>query len=164
MTTVTLGGNPVNTIGELPSVGSKAADFNLCKTDLSNLSLSDLSGKQIILNIFPSLDTATCATSVREFNEKAAALDNVVVVCTSADLPFALARFCGAEGIENVIPASSFKSSFGVDYGVEFTDGPLTKLLSRAVVVIDASGNVSYTEQVAEIADEPNYDAALAAL
>jgi thioredoxin-dependent peroxiredoxin len=117
-----------------------------------------------VLNIFPSIDTPTCATSVREFNTKAVALENTVVICVSADLPFALGRFCGAEGIENVLVGSTFRSSFGKDYGVEFSDGPLTALLSRAVVVIGSDGNVSYTEQVAEIADEPNYDAALASI
>jgi len=164
MATVTLSGNPFNTVGELPAVGSSAPDFNLCKTDLSNLSLADLSGKRVVLNIFPSVDTPTCAASVRQFNEKAASLDNVVVVCISADLPFAMTRFCGAEGIENVISGSVFKSSFGDDYGVEIADGPLVKLLSRAIVVLDTEGKVVYTEQVAETADEPNYDAALASI
>jgi len=164
MATVTLKGNPFSTVGELPAVGSKAPDFTLCKTDLSNLSLSDLAGKNVILNIFPSIDTPTCATSVRTFNQQAASLDNVVVLCIAADLPFAMSRFCGAEGIENVVPASTFKSTFGDDYGVDFADGPLVKLLSRAVVVVDAEGNVIHTEQVGETADEPNYDAALAAL
>jgi len=164
MATVTLSGNPFNTVGELPAVGSSAPDFNLCKTDLSNLSLADLSGKRVVLNIFPSVDTPTCAASVRQFNEKAASLDNVVGVCISADLPFAMTRFCGAEGIENVISGSVFKSSFGDDYGVEIADGPLVKLLSRAIVVLDTEGKVVYTEQVAETADEPNYDAALASI
>jgi len=164
MATVTLKGNPFNTVGELPSVGSKAPDFSLCNTNLSNLTLTDLAGKTVILNIFPSIDTPTCAMSVRQFNEQAAALDNVVVVCVAADLPFALGRFCGAEGIEGVIPVSTFKSSFGVDYGVEFADGPLEKLLSRSVVIINADGDVAYTEQVSETAEEPNYEAALAAL
>ena len=132
--------------------------------DLSDLTLADLAGKRVVLNIFPSVDTATCATSVRKFNEKAAALDNTVVVCVSADLPFALSRFCGAEGIENVKVASSFRSSFGLDYGVEFVSGPLAKLLSRSVVVLDETGKVLHSEQVAETVDEPNYDAALASL
>ena len=164
MATVTLKGNPVNTCGELPSVGQSAPDFSLCKTDLSNISKADLAGKKVILNIFPSIDTPTCATSVRQFNEKAAGMDNVVVLCIAADLPFAMARFCGAEGIENVIPASTFKSSFGKDYGVDFVDGPLAELTSRAIVVLDESGVVKHTEQVGEIADEPDYAAALAAL
>ncbi|MFY0640596.1 MAG: thiol peroxidase [Bermanella sp.] len=164
MATVTLQGNAFDTQGELPKAGSQTPAFNLVLGDLSDLTLADLAGKRVILNIFPSVDTATCATSVRKFNEKAAALDNTVVVCVSADLPFALSRFCGAEGIENVKVASSFRSSFGLDYGVEFVSGPLAKLLSRSVVVIDESGKVLHSEQVAETVDEPNYDAALAVL
>lgn len=164
MATVTLQGNAFDTQGELPKAGSQAPAFILSQGDLSDLTLADLVGKRVILNIFPSVDTATCATSVRKFNEKAAALDNTVVVCVSADLPFALSRFCGAEGIENVKVASSFRSSFGLDYGVEFVSGPLAKLLSRSVVVVDESGKVLHSEQVAETVDEPNYDAALAVL
>lgn len=164
MATVTLGGNPVHTVGELPAVGSPAPDFTLVGTDLGEVSLSSLAGKRVILNIFPSIDTPTCATSVRTFNEKAAALDDTVVVCVSADLPFAQGRFCGAEGIADVISGSGFRSSFGDDYGVTFSDGPLTGLMSRAVVVVDADGTVAYTQQVPEIRDEPDYDAALAAL
>jgi thiol peroxidase len=164
MATVTLHETPFNTVGELAAVGTKAASFTLSQQDLSDLTLDSLAGKTVVLNIFPSIDTPTCATSVREFNTKAAALENTVVICVSADLPFALGRFCGAEGIENVLVGSTFRSSFGKDYGVEFSDGPLTALLSRAVVVIGSDGNVSYTEQVAEIADEPNYDAALASI
>jgi thiol peroxidase len=164
MATVTLQGNAFDTQGELPKAGSQAPAFTLVQGDLSDLMQSDLAGKRIILNIFPSVDTATCAASVRKFNEKAAALDNTVVVCVSADLPFALSRFCGAEGIENVKVASSFRSSFGLDYGVEFISGPLSKLLSRSVVVIDESGKVLHSQQVAETVDEPNYDAALAVL
>lgn len=164
MATVTLQGNAFETLGELPAVGSKAPDFQLVKADLSTVSLGDLSGKNVVLNIFPSIDTGTCATSVRKFNEKAAALDDTVVICVSADLPFAAGRFCGAEGIENVLTGSTFRSTFGEDYGVTFSTGPLTGVLSRSVVVIDKSGKVAYTEQVAETTDEPNYDAALAAL
>ena len=164
MATVTLQGNPLTTSGSLPAINSQAPSFELVKVDLSSATLADYAGKRVILNIFPSIDTGTCATSVRQFNQKAAALENTVVVCVSADLPFAQSRFCGAEGIENVVTASSFRSSFGQDYGVDFTDGPLLALLSRAVVVIDTDGKVLYTEQVAEIVDEPNYDAALAAL
>lgn len=164
MSKITLQGNPVNTAGELPTVGSKAPNFTLTKTDLSDVSLNDYKGKSIVLNIFPSIDTPTCATSVRHFNEKAAGIDNVVVLCVSADLPFALARFCGAEGIENVEPASSFRSNFGDDYQLTINDSPLKGLLSRAVVLIDADGKVAYTEQVSEIADEPNYDAVIKAL
>ena len=164
MATVTMKGNPVETVGELPAAGSQAPAFTLVQGDLSDLTLESLAGKRIVLNIFPSVDTGTCAMSVRTFNEKAAALDNAVVVCVSADLPFAMTRFCGAEGIENVKLGSAFRSDFGSDYGVTFKSGPLTGLLSRAVVVIDESGKVAYTEQVAEITEEPDYESALAAL
>ena len=164
MATVTLQGNKMSTVGELPANGSQAPEFTLVKPDLSDVSLSELKGKNVVLNIFPSIDTGTCAASVRAFNEKATQLENTVVVCVSADFPFAAARFCGAEGIENVVTGSSFRSSFGDDYGVTFTDGPLAGLLSRSVVVINASGEVVYTQQVAETADEPDYEAALNAL
>lgn len=164
MTAVTLQGNQIETIGSLPLVGSAAPAFTVTQADLSDLSLDSLQGKSIVLNIFPSVDTGTCATSVREFNQRAASLENVVVVCVSADLPFALGRFCGAEGIESVSVGSTFKSTFGQDYGVTFSTGPLTGLLSRAVVVIGIDGAVKYTEQVAEIVDEPDYEAALAAI
>lgn len=164
MTQVTLKGNPVETVGELPKTGTKAPDFTLVKTDLSETSLADFKGKKLLLNIFPSVDTPTCAVSVRTFNEKAAEKDNVEVLCVSADLPFAHARFCGAEGISNVATGSAFRSSFGDDYGVRFSSGPLAGMLSRSVVIIDEDGSVVYTEQVSETADEPDYDAALAAL
>lgn len=164
MATVTLQGNPFETAGTLPAIGSAAPDFTLVKTDLSEAKLANYKGSRLILNIFPSVDTGTCATSVRTFNQQAGDLDNTKVLCVSADLPFALARFCGAEGIENVETASSFRGAFGADYGVSFSTGPLAGLLSRSVVVIDESGQVIYTEQVAETADEPNYDAALAVL
>ena len=164
MATVTLQGNAFDTQGELPKAGSHAPAFTLVQGDLSDLTLADVAGKRVVLNIFPSVDTATCATSVRKFNEKAASLDNTVVICVSADLPFALSRFCGAEGIENVKVVSSFRSSFGLDYGVEFISGPLSKLLSRSVVVLDETGKVLHSQQVAETVDEPNYDAALAVL
>ena len=164
MASVTFQGNTVSTTGELPKVGEKAPEFTLVKADLSEVTLSSLAGKNVVLNIFPSIDTGTCATSVRKFNEKAADLDNTVVICVSADLPFAAGRFCGAEGIENVITGSTFRSTFGSDYGVTFTSAPLTGLLSRSVVVINGDGNVTYTEQVAETTEEPNYEAALAAL
>ena len=164
MSTITLKGNPVNTIGELPSAGNQAPGFTLTKTDLSEASLSDYKGKHIILNVFPSIDTPTCATSVRQFNEKAAAMDNVIVLCVSADLPFALARFCGAEGIENVEPVSSFRSSFAQDYQLMISDSPLKGLLARAIVLIDGDGKIVYNELVPEIADEPNYDAVIKAL
>jgi thiol peroxidase len=164
MTTVTLQGNEFKTLGELPKVGTSAPAFSLVQADLSEVTLASLAGKRVVLNIFPSVDTGTCASSVRKFNEQAAGLDNAAVLCVSADLPFALGRFCGAEGIENVLVGSTFRSSFGGDYGVSFETGPLTGLLSRSVVVIDEAGKVIYAEQVSETVDEPNYDAALAAL
>ena len=165
MASITLGGNPIHTNGELPQKGSKAVDFSLLKTDLSKASLADFVGKRIVLNIFPSIDTGTCAQSVRTFNEKASQLENTIVLCISRDLPFAQKRFCGAEGLENVINLSDFKEgSFGKNYGLEITDGPLAGLHSRAVVVLDENGTILHTEQVSEIADEPNYEAALAVL
>tara|TARA_A200000113_G_scaffold220583_1_gene230968 strand:+ start:795 stop:1292 length:498 start_codon:yes stop_codon:yes gene_type:complete len=164
MATITLKGNPINTAGTLPETGSAAPAFEGVQTDLSILSLESLGGSNVLLNIFPSIDTGICATSTQRFNQEASALENTKVLCISADLPFALSRFCGAEGLENVVPVSVFRSSFGADYGVTITDGPLEGLLSRAVVVINAAGEVVYTEQVPEIAQEPNYDAALAAL
>ncbi|WP_283435212.1 thiol peroxidase [Neorhodopirellula lusitana] len=164
MANITLKGNPIESVGELPDVGTVSPDFELTKTDLSEISLADLKGKTLVLNIFPSVDTSTCAMSVRQFNEKAASLNNAVVLCVSADLPFAIKRFCGAEGIENVEAASSFRTDFGKDYGVTIKTGPLRGLLSRAVVVVDADGKVIYKEQVGEITDEPNYESALAAI
>lgn len=164
MASVTFQGNAVTTVGDLPEVGQQAPGFTLVKADLGEVTLEELSGKRVILNIFPSIDTGTCATSVRKFNEKASKLDNTQVICVSADLPFAAGRFCGAEGIENVITGSTFRSSFGEDYGVTFSSAPLTGLLSRSVVVIDADGSVLYTEQVAETTEEPNYEAAIAVL
>lgn len=163
MATVKLKGNPIETVGELPKVGDKAPGFNLVKDDLSELQLSDIKGR-VVLNIFPSVDTDTCAASVRQFNIKATALDNTTVVCVSKDLPFALGRFCGAEGLKNVSVGSAFRSKFGEDYGVTFKTGPLTGLLSRSVVVIDENGKVIYTQQVAETTEEPDYDAALKVL
>lgn len=165
MASITLKGNPVSTVGNLPAVGAVAPAFSAVKTDLSECTLEELAGKKVVLNIFPSIDTGVCAASTRRFNQEASSLENTVVVCVSADLPFALGRFCGAEGLENVVPVSVFRNpSFGVDYGVAIADGPLAGLMSRAVVVIDESGNVAYTEQVPEITQEPNYDDALAAL
>jgi len=166
MAKITLKGNPVNTIGELPAVGSQAPDFKLTATDLSIKSLADFKGSKLVLNIFPSLDTPTCAASVRRFNELATGLNNTKVLAISKDLPFAHARFCTSEGIENVVNLSGFKcsSSFGKDYGVEIVDGPLAELFSRAVVVVDENGKVIYTQQVPEIVDEPNYDEVLEAL
>jgi thiol peroxidase len=165
MANITLGGNPITTIGSLPRIGEKAPDFNLTAVDLAHKILADYTGKNVILNIFPSIDTGTCATSVRTFNKKAASLENTVVVCVSRDLPFAHARFCGAEGIENVEMLSDFaKGDFGKQYQLEITNGSLANLHSRAIVIINTEGNIVYTEQVSEIATEPNYEAALKAL
>jgi thioredoxin-dependent peroxiredoxin len=162
MASITLGGNPIHTSGNLPIVGSKSPDFELIKTDLSVAKLSDYKGSRVVLNIFPSIDTGTCATSVRKFNESASKLENTKVLCISRDLPFAQKRFCGAEGLENVENLSDFKNgSFGKDYGLEILDSVLSGLHSRVVIVLDENGVVRYTEQVAEIADEPNYKAAL---
>ena len=163
MAQITMRGNPINTVGELPAVGASAPDFHLTGSDLSAVSSDQFDGKPVLLNIFPSVDTPVCATSVRTFNERAAA-GGLSVINVSKDLPFAQARFCGAEGIENVQTASAFRDNFGQDYGVTIADGPFAGLLARAVVVIGADGNVAYTELVPEIAQEPNYDAALSAL
>ncbi len=165
MATVTLKGNTINTLGNLPANGSKSPDFKLVKSDLSTATLADYSGKKVVLNIFPSVDTGTCAKSVRQFNEEAAELNNTAVLCISKDLPFAQGRFCGAEGIENVEMLSDFRDgNFGKAFQNEFVDGPLQALLSRAVVVLNEEGNVVYSEQVPETVDEPNYKAALEAL
>jgi thiol peroxidase len=165
MAAITLGGNPIHTSGELPQVGTKLADFKLITTDLSTVTLSDYAGTNLVLNIFPSIDTGTCATSVRTFNASAAQLENTKVLCISRDLPFAQKRFCGAEGLQNVVNLSDFKDgSFGKTNGLEIADGVLAGLHSRCIIVVDASGSVIYTEQVPEIANEPNYEAALAVL
>lgn len=165
MASITLDKNPIKTSGELPKVGSKAPDFHLVNTDLKTTSLSDFSGTKLVLNIFPSVETGICSTSVRTFNAKASDLENTKVLCISKDLPFALKRFCGAEGLENVISLSDFKTgNFGKDYGLEILDGAFGGLLSRVVIVLDENGIVKYTEQVPEIADEPNYESAFAAL
>ena len=165
MASITLGGNPIHTSGELPKVGSKLADFKLVKNDLSVASLADFAGSRLVLNIFPSIDTGTCATSVRKFNESASKLDNTKVLCISRDLPFAQKRFCGAEGLENVVNLSDFQEgSFGKSNGLEIVDGPLAGLHSRSIIVADENGTVLYTEQVPEIANEPNYEAAIAVL
>ncbi len=165
MATITLKGNAIHTLGELPAVGQTAPDFELVKNDLSKVSLKDFQGTRLVLNIFPSLDTGTCAASVRAFNKKAADLKNTKVLCISRDLPFAQARFCGVEGITNAITASDFATgAFGKNYNLEIADGPLAHLHSRAVVVLDENGKVIYNQQVPEIVDEPNYDAALAVL
>ena len=165
MSSIKLKGNPINTSGSLPAKGTKAQDFKLVKSDLSELKLSDLLGKKVVLNIFPSLDTGVCAASVRRFNKDASELDNTVVVCVSKDLPFAHGRFCTAEGLNNVVTASDFREgNFGRDYGVNIIDGPLAGLHSRAVIVLDEQGVVKYTEQVPDIVQEPDYEAALQSL
>ncbi|MEJ2044537.1 MAG: thiol peroxidase [Reinekea sp.] len=165
MATVTLSGNPVPVAGELPAVGSKAPEFNLTGADLSPVTLAQFAGKKVILNIFPSVDTGTCATSTRQFNAKINDRDDVVVICVSQDLPFAFARFCGAEGLENVKTASTFRAPEFLDnYGVKIEAGPLANLCARSIVVISESGEVTYTQLVAEIADEPDYDAAMNAV
>ncbi|SDD34677.1 thiol peroxidase [Niabella drilacis] len=164
MAEITLKGNPVTTVGTLPEKGSKLKDFTLVNAGLAEKKLADYAGKKVVLNIFPSVDTGVCAASVRKFNEKAAALDNTVVLNISKDLPFALNRFCAAEGISNVETLSDFRGHFGDDYGVTFADSPMKGLLSRAVIVANPDGEVVYTEQVPEITTEPDYEAALAAL
>lgn len=165
MAQITLKSNPINTIGNLPEVGTHAPAFELVKDDLSVKTLADYKGKKVVLNIFPSIDTGTCAASVRWFNTEASGLENTVVLCISKDLPFAQARFCGAEGLTDVHNLSDFRTGkFGKDYGVEIIDGPLAGLESRAVVVIDENGKVIYTQQVPEIIDEPDYEPVLAAL
>lgn len=164
MAEITLKGSPVHTSGELPAVGSTAPEFQLTDTDLQEKSSSDYKGRKVILNIFPSIDTGTCAASTRKFNEAASGLDNTEVLCISNDLPFAMGRFCAAEGLNNVDTLSGFRSSFGNDYGVTMTDSPLKNLLSRAVVTLDENGKVLYTEQVPEIVNEPDYEAALNSL
>lgn len=164
MADITFQGDPITTVGNLPEKGAQAPAFTLVGTDLSDVELKNFAGKQLVINIFPSVDTGVCQASVRAFNEKAGGRDNTVVLNVSKDLPFAQERFCAAEGIDNVVSASAFRSSFGEDYGVTMTAGPLEGLLSRAVVVVDADGSVVYTEQVPEIGQEPDYEAALGAL
>jgi thiol peroxidase len=164
MAQTALGGNPVNTTGDLPQVGAPAPDFTLTGGDLSDVTKESLAGKKVVLNIFPSIDTPTCATSVRTFNARASELDNTEVVCVAADLPFAMGRFCGAEGLENVSVASTFRSDFGDAFGVKLADGKLAGLMARAVVVLDESGTVIHSQLVPEIAQEPDYDAAIASL
>lgn len=165
MANITLKGNEIHTLGDLPAVGSMAPNFELVKADLNRVTLEDFRGSRLILNVFPSVDTGICAMSVRTFNEKAANLDNTKVLCISRDLPFALSRFCGAEGIENVEVLSDFATgNFGINYHLQITDGPMAHLHSRVIVVLDEEGKVAYTEQVPEIVQEPNYQAALDAL
>jgi thiol peroxidase len=159
-----LGGNSVHTVGELPTVGSPAPSFSLTKADMSQVSNADYEGKRVVLNVFPSIDTAVCATSVRKFNELASGLDNTVVLNVSADLPFAQKRFCGAEGLTNVTSGSTFRSDFGHAYGLALADGRLAGLMARAVIVIDEHGTVTYTQLVPDIGQEPDYDAVVSAL
>lgn len=165
MGNVLLKGQPVTTSGNIPKVGERVKDFSLVKTDLSRVSLSDFSGSRLVLNIFPSIDTGTCAASVRQFNKLASEMQNTKILCIARDLPFAMNRFCGAEGIENVISLSDFATGqFGKDYGLEITSGPLSNLHSRVVIVVDENGVVKYAEQVGDIVNEPDYTSALNAL
>lgn len=164
MTTITLQGNPMETVGTLPEKGQDAPAFTLSGADLGDIKLSDFAGQRLVLNIFPSVDTGTCAASVRQFNERVSGLSNTTVLNVSLDLPFAQARFCGAEGLDKVQNGSSFRSNFGEEYGVTVKNGPMAGLLSRAVVVINEDGKVLHSEQVAELANEPDYEAALAVL
>ena len=161
MSKITFKGNAINTCGELPKTDTNLKEFTLVTADLKEKKLEDYKGKKLVLNIFPSVDTGVCATSVRKFNEEAANKENTVVLCISKDLPFAQSRFCAAEGIENVEMLSAFRSDFGEDYGITMTEGPLKGLLSRAVIVVDENGKIVYTEQVEEIAEEPDYKSAL---
>ena len=165
MATITLKGNATETLGQLPAIGTTAPDFELVKTDLSKVTLKDFGGSRLVLNIFPCVDTAPCSASIRRFNQEAAKLENTKVLCISRDLPFTLARFCGAEGITNVVSLSDFAThQFGKDYQVEMTSGPMAHFLSRAVIILDENQKVIYTQQVPEILEEPNYEAALAVL
>ncbi len=164
MTVVTLNGNPITTSGELPAVDDRITDFTLVAGDLQEKTLADFSGKRKVLNIVPSLDTGVCAASARYFNQAASEMENTIVLIISADLPFAQKRFCEAEGLENVVPLSSFRSAFADDYNLRIIDGPLKGLNSRCVIITNENNQVIYTEQVPEIAQEPDYEAALAAL
>lgn len=165
MTDITLKGMPVHTVGDLPTVGQNAPDFKLTRTDLSDMSLKDVAGKRVVLNIFPSIDTSVCAMSVRKFNSEISKYENAVVLCISRDLPFAHARFCGTEGLSDVISLSEMRQrDFGSTYGVEMIDGSLAGLFARAVVVIDEKGKIIYTQLVKEIGEEPDYEKALAVL
>lgn len=164
MSDITLKGNPIHTVGQLPEVGAQVKNFQLVNDKLEVKTLEDYQGKKVIFNIFPSIDTGVCAASARKFNEEASSLENTMVVNVSKDLPFALGRFCAAEGLQNVDTLSDFRGTFGEDYGVTITDSPLQGLLSRAVVVADETGKVLYTEQVPEITQEPDYEKALAVL
>jgi thiol peroxidase len=160
-----LGPNPANTVGDLPAVGTISPDFLLTSNDMKDVSLQDFAGKNVVLNIFPSIDTNVCASSVREFNKRVAQLPNTVILCIAKDLPFAMKRFCGAEGIANAITLSDFRSrGFGKSYGVELLDSAFAGLFARAVVVIDTNGLVKYTQLVPQIGEEPNYQAAMQAI
>lgn len=162
MAKITFKGSPVSTAGELPKVGEQAPDFILTKTDLTDISLKDVAGKKVVMNIFPSIDTPVCATSVRRFNAEIDKYNNAVVLCISADLPFAHARFCGAEGLSNVVSVSELRNrDFGKHYGVRMVDGPLAGLLARSIIVLDEKGKVIYTQLVGDIAEEPDYEKAL---
>jgi len=163
-TTITLGGNPVHTIGKLPEVGTEVKDFTLTGVDLNEMTLADYKGKYIVMNIFPSVNTGVCSKSVRKFNEEASKLDNTTILCISKDLPFAQKEFCGAEGIENVVMLSDFRNDFGKNYGVQIVDGPMKGLLSRAVIVVNPEGKIVYEEQVPEIGQEPDYAGAINAV
>lgn len=165
MAKITFKGSPINTIGELPKVGEEAPDFVLTKTDLTDISLQDVAGKKVVMNIFPSIDTPVCATSVRRFNTEINKYNNAMVLCISVDLPFAHARFCGAEGLNNVVSVSDLRNrDFGNRYGVRIIDGPLAGLLARSIVVLDEKGKVIYTQLVEDIAEEPDYEKALKVL
>lgn len=164
MAEITLHDTPIQTVGELPEVGAPAPSFTLTGADMGDVSSDGYAGRPVVLNIFPSIDTPVCANSVRAFNQRAAEQEGVTVLCVSNDLPFALSRFCGAEGIEDVEVASGFRSSFGSDYGITMADGPLAGLMGRAVVVVDADGKVAHSQLVGEIGQEPDYDAALGAI
>jgi len=165
MARITFKGNAIETVGELPQVGSRIPDFTLTRTDLADCTQADYAGKTVVFNIFPSIDTPVCAASARRFNSEASSLDHTVILCVSADLPFAHTRFCEAEGLTDVVPLSTFRSpGFGKDYGAEIVSGPLAGLLCRAIVIADAEGVVRYVEQVPEIAQDPDFDAALAHL
>ena len=163
-TAITLGGKPIHTVGKLPAVGTSVKNFTLTGVDLADKTFADYKGKYVIMNIFPSVNTGVCSRSVRKFNEDAAGLKNATVLCISKDLPFAQKQFCGAEGINNVVMLSDFRSDFGSTYGVKIADGPMKGLLSRAVIVVDPTGKIVYEQQVPEIGQEPNYTAAIAAI
>lgn len=163
-TAITLGGKAIHTVGKLPAVGTPVKSFTLTGVDLADKTLADYKGKYVIMNIFPSVNTGVCSRSVRKFNEDAAGLKNTAVLCISKDLPFAQKQFCGAEGINNVVMLSDFRSDFGSSYGVQIADGPMKGLLSRAVIVVDPAGKIVYEQQVPEIGQEPNYTAAITAI